>query len=123
MLVLGLAIMLLVAAPLLAQERPDFFLDLDTGGHRAFVKDLTFTPDGELLISASDDKTVRVWDWRAGVTIRTIRGRIGAGQDGKNFALAISPDGGSLAVAGWYGDSAGAEPPFGDVRLFDLKSG
>lgn len=120
---LGLAIMLLVAAPLLAQERPEFFLDLDTGGHRAFVKDLAFTPDGELLVSASDDKTVRVWDWRAGVTIRTIRGQIGAGQDGKNFALAISPDGGSLAVAGWYGDSAGAEPPFGDVRLFDLKSG
>lgn len=104
-------------------QAPEFFLDLDTGGHRAFIKDLAFTPDGELLVSASDDKTIRVWDWQAGVTLRTIRGQIGPGHDGKVFAIAISPDGASIAAAGWFGPTSGTEPPYGDVRIFDLRGG
>lgn len=123
---LPLAIALL-SAPASAQEPSpasiDFHLDLDTGGHRAFVKDLAFTPDGELLISASDDKTIRVWDWRSGVTVRTIRGQIGPGNQGKVFAIAVSPDGGTLAAAGYFGPGIGETPPYGDVRLFDLSSG
>lgn len=109
--------------PLRAEETIDFHLDLDTGGHRALVKDVVFTPDGEFLLSASDDKTIRVWDWRSGVTLRTIRGQIGPGQEGKVFTLDVSPDGATIAAAGWFGPSAGDSPPYGDVRLFDLRSG
>ena len=109
--------------PLRAADGLDFHLDLDTGGHRALVKDLAFTPDGEFLVSASDDKTIRVWDWRSGVSLRTIRGQIGPGQEGKIFALDVSPDGTTIAAAGWFGPSAGDSPPYGDVRLFDLRSG
>jgi len=100
-----------------------FFLDLDTGGHRDFIKDLAFTPDGELLVSASDDKTIRVWDWRSGRTIRTIRGEIGLRNHGKIFAIAISPDGETLAAGGFFGPGFGEDPPYGDVRLFELRSG
>ena len=35
-------------------------LMLDTGGHMALIKDIAFTPDGQQLVSASDDKTIRV---------------------------------------------------------------
>ena len=51
-------------------------LMLDTGGHQALIKGITFTPDGKYLVSAGDDKVVRVWDWRAGKTVRTIRGQV-----------------------------------------------
>lgn len=106
-----------------AQNEPDFYLDLDTGGHRSVVRDLAVTPDGETLLSASEDKTIRVWDWRAGLTVRTIRGQIGAGSEGRIYALAVSPDGETVAAGGFFGPGLGDEPPYGDVRLFDLGSG
>jgi WD40 repeat protein len=59
------------------------FLMLDTGGHQASIRGITFTPDGKYLVSAGYDKVVRVWDWRAGKTIRTIRGEVGSGYEGE----------------------------------------
>jgi WD40 repeat protein len=35
-------------------------LMLDTGGHMAIIKDLAFTPDGKRLVSAGEDKVIRV---------------------------------------------------------------
>ena len=59
-----------------------------------------FTPDGKQLVSAGDDKVIRVWDWQAAKTIRTIRGQVADGPEGKIFAMALSPDGRWLAVGG-----------------------
>ncbi|MEO5758429.1 MAG: hypothetical protein ABIQ51_16385 [Mesorhizobium sp.] len=106
-----------------AEEARDFHLDLDTGGHSAQVTDLAFTPDGEDLVSASSDKTIRIWDWQSGVTLRTIRGYLGNGSDGKIFAVAISPDGKTIAAGGYFGASLGDKPPYGDIRLFDFATG
>jgi WD40 repeat protein len=101
-----------------AEEKP--VLMLDTGGHQALIRGIIFTPDGKYLISAGDDKVVRVWDWRASKTMRTIRGQVGPGNDGKIYAMALSPDGRWLAVGGWMkvpGESGH------HIRLYDFASG
>jgi WD40 repeat protein len=38
-------------------------LMLDTGGHAALVKGLQFSHSGKYLISAGEDKVIRIWDW------------------------------------------------------------
>ncbi|ANT53639.1 caspase family protein [Mesorhizobium amorphae] len=114
---------LVMASVVRAEEALDFHLDLNTGGHSAQVNDLAFTPDGQKLVSASNDKTIRVWDWQSGVTLRIIRGYLGQGSDGKVFAVAVSPDGKTIAAAGYFGASLGDKPPYGDIRLFDVPTG
>ncbi len=96
-----------------AEERP--ILQLDTGGHMASINTIAFTPDGRQLVSASDDKTIRVWDLASGKTVRTIRGESAPGDAGKVYAMALSPDGKWLAAGGWTDDN--------EIRLYEFASG
>ncbi len=44
-------------------------------GHTSFVYDVAFSNDSKLIVSASDDKTVRIWDLRGfGKPLRTLYG-------------------------------------------------
>ena len=95
-------------------------LVIDTGGHASKIQDVTFTRDGKRLVSAGDDKVVRVWDTAKGETIRVIRGQIGDGDEGKIYAAALSPDERYLAVGGWL---AGTRQQRDAVRLHDFASG
>src|SRR5262245_48517320 len=49
-------------------------------GHRSDVKSVAFGPNGRLLASGSQDKTVRVWDIASGKEIYTLQGHTGAVQ-------------------------------------------
>jgi WD40 repeat protein len=43
-------------------------------GHRSYVTDLQFTPEGKHLISSSTDQTIRLWDWPEGRATTVLRG-------------------------------------------------
>jgi WD40 repeat protein len=118
-LLLGL---MLLTSDLRAQQlMGDVLPMLDTGGHSLPIVGMSFTPDGRQLVSASEDKTIRVWELATGKTVRTIRGESAPGIQGRIYAMALSPDGKWLAVGGWtFGSRLLNE--FG-IRLYDFGSG
>lgn len=79
-------------------------------GHSALIapRSLAFSPDGERLASAAYDDTAKVWDWRKGRELQTLRGHNGA-----VHGVAFSPDGQTLATS-----SADQT-----LMLWDLNSG
>lgn len=96
-------------------------LQIDSGGHMAKIKNIFFTNDGKTLISASNDKTVRLWDIASGKTTRILRGQIGPGNEGKIYAAALSPDNRWLALGGWLHPECAGQ--CGNIRLIDFASG
>jgi WD40 repeat protein len=97
-------------------------LVLDAAGHTGPVSAVLFTPDGRQVITASWDKTVRVWDAATGEPLRVLRPPVGEGADGQLFAAALSPDGTTLAVGG-YGYRGENKQRSAFVFLIDLAAG
>jgi WD40 repeat protein len=81
------------------------FVRLNTVLHSAKIMDIAANSGGSLLATASYDKTVKLWDADSGKLLKTFRPPIGAGLEGTLFAVALSPDGSTVAAAGWTGFS------------------
>ena len=79
------------------------------------IHGLAFTPGGKFIVTAGEDKVIRVWDWRAGKTVRTIRGQSGPGNEGKIYAVALRPTG--------FGSRRGGLAPDNEIRLYDFANG
>ena len=89
-------------------------LKLDTKGHTGIIKDIIVTKSGD-IISASDDKTIRVWDSNTGKEKRKILGQVGSGSEGMIIAIALSNDERYLAVGGYMKND--------EVRIYNYKTG
>lgn len=100
-------------------DRP--VLAVDTGTHTAFISKLDADHQGRFLVTASYDKTVRVWDATRGKLQRTIRLPAGPGHVGQAFAAAISPDGTLVAVGGWTRRTE--DDPEEQVYVFERGTG
>jgi WD40 repeat protein len=61
-------------------------------GHSSFVVNLAFSPDGQMLASGSEDKTVKLWRVADGKLLRTLTGHTRGVE-----SVAFSPDGTLLA--------------------------
>ncbi|GAA0891561.1 hypothetical protein GCM10009122_12400 [Fulvivirga kasyanovii] len=74
---------------------------INTQGHSGKIYNILFSPDGEKIISVSEDKTIRVWNSKTAELINKFESEIGNGPEGMLYASAISPDGKTLAVGGY----------------------
>jgi len=94
-------------------------LRLETGMHTAMIWRIGVDAAGRYLVSASEDKTLRVWSLPEMVLLNTLRVPIGVGHEGKIFATAISPDGRWIAAGG----VTGYEWNDASIYLFDRATG
>lgn len=69
--------------------------------HTAMIRRLVRDERGDRLITASDDKTLRIWRARDVRLLKTLRIPIDQGHEGQILALAVSPDGQRVAAGGW----------------------
>lgn len=126
---------LLVAAALLAAVPASWaqapgradspLLRIEPGAHTSLIRKAALNARTQRLYTVSDDKTLRVWhlptdEEGEARLLDTWRVPAGAGHEGQLFALALSPDGTQVAVAGW---TCWDTEQISCIYLFDARSG
>ena len=95
-------------------------LRIEAGMHTVRVNRIATDATGRYAVTASEDKTARVWDISSGRMLQVLRPPLGTGDEGKLFALALSPDGAVVALGGYTGWTWNGK---GQVYLFERTSG
>jgi WD40 repeat protein len=75
-------------------------LRLEMGMHQAEIMEISVDAAGRTLLTASADKTARLWDLATGKVLHTLRPPLDEGLEGGLSACALSPDGQVAALAG-----------------------
>lgn len=117
---------LLSATATLAQSHPpqEPILRVEPGMHTASIRRISVDAGCTLVATGSHDKTVRLWRLPEGRLLNTLRPPIGPGDDGKVYAVVISPDGSWLAAGGWTNtglDGTGSSDNW--VYVFETDTG
>lgn len=112
---------LLVVTPAIATEpTTEPLLRLETGMHTATITRIATDAAGNWAVTASLDKTARVWEVASGRLVQVLRPPQDYGREGALHAVALSPDGTTVALGGWTGWDWDAKT---SIYLFDRASG
>jgi WD40 repeat protein len=105
----------------LAHNTREPILRLDVGTHNAGVWGIALDPSNRILVTGSEDKTVRVWNISSrGELLRVLRPPVGEGEEGHIFTVALSPDARTVACGGRTGSLKQGDAC---VYLFDRATG
>jgi WD40 repeat protein len=95
-------------------------LRIETGMHIAAINQISLDAANRYLVTASDDKTARVWELKTGRLVRILRPPSDTSNEGQLYAIAISPDGNRIAVGT---ATKGRENKTETIYIFDRLSG
>jgi len=90
-------------------------LQYELKGHQDKVRSICFA--NKVLVSSSDDCTVRLWDLNSHEVMKTLRGHGAAVNERGVTCVAASPDGLQIASAGWDGRIKVWDPATGRESL------
>jgi WD40 repeat protein len=105
-----------VPCPANAEEMPPALL-IETGGHTSGTLEAATDAEGRILVTASDDRTARVWSLPDLRPLQVLRPPILSGEGIGLSAVAVSPDGRFAAIEG-----QGATGDEHRVLIFDLAT-
>jgi len=86
-----------------AQPSAQPILRIEDGMHTVGPGRMATDAAGKYLLTATDDKTARLWNASDGQLLNIFRIPIGTGEEGKLKACALSPDGSIAALGGFTG--------------------
>lgn len=86
------------ATPATAAARPQVQIEL--GAHAGPVRRIAVSVRKGIALTASDDKTARIWDLATGELKLILRPAIGDGEIGRMYGAAIHPSANVVAIAG-----------------------
>src|SRR4030043_2479070 len=95
-------------------------LRMEMGMHSSIISNIAVDTQNQFIVTGSWDKTVRLWELSTGRLVRIFRPPIGEGPIGMIFAVAVSPDGKTIACGG---REAGRKVTTCSLYLFDRESG
>jgi len=98
----------------------EHFLRIEMGMHTSMITGIGVDAQNQFVVTGSQDKTVRLWELSTGRLLKIFRPPIGEGPVGMIFAVAISPDGKTVACGGRTESGQGA---LRSIYLFDRESG
>ena len=93
---------------------------VEPGSHVGAVHKIVVDAGRSQIVTVGHDKTIRLWGVPDLQLRATFRVPIANGNEGQLYAAAISPDGKTLAAAGWTGWEWDEKA---SVYLFDMESG
>lgn len=101
-----------------AQFSVEPVLRIEAGAHQSLVTRVSTDAQGRWILSASEDKTARLWDSGNGQLLAVLRPPLGSEGVGAIYAAALSPDGKQVALGG----NAGFDGRTHALYLFDRAS-
>lgn len=76
-------------------------LRIETGTHLGAITRISGDPQGRYAVTASEDKTARLWDLRSGRPLAVLRPPLGDENLGALYSVAMSPDARQVALGGY----------------------
>jgi WD40 repeat protein len=95
-------------------------LRMEMGMHSSLISSIAMDAQNQFIVTGSWDKSVRLWEPSTGRLLKIFRPPIGEGPVGMIFAVAISPDGKTIACGGRTESGEGTSR---SIYLFDRESG
>lgn len=102
-----------------AQLSTEPILRIEAGGHLSLVTRVSADSQGRWILTASEDKTARLWEASSGRLLTVLRPPVGAEGVGALYAAALSPDGKQVALGG----NSAFDGKSHTLYLFDRASG
>lgn len=94
-------------------------IEVEAGSHSGPIRRVSVAPRRGLVVTASDDKTARIWSLADGALRHVLRPALGDGEIGRLYGAAIHPTENRVAVAGTTATAAG----HARILLFDTDTG
>jgi WD40 repeat protein len=120
LLALALMILILTEGGYSAGVPEEPFLRIEMGMHSSIISSIAKDAQNQFIVTGSQDKTVRLWETSTGRLLKIFRPSIGEGPIGMIFAVAVSPDGKTIACGG---RTERRERTSRSIYLFDRESG